>query len=66
VTDRPVSMTQAQVRLMGQLLEAMGEERLSRLLELVTEVVSDSGYGDVRLVIREGRIVRFTIERSIK
>ncbi len=50
----------------GKLLAVMGAERLLRMVDLVLEVVDDSGYGDVGLVIREGRIVRLTVEKSIK
>jgi hypothetical protein len=47
-----------------RLAELLGEERLRQLVELIEEVEGDTRWGDVKIVIAEGRVQRLKAEKS--
>ena len=46
------------------LLISLGGSRLLQLAELIETVQSETGYGDITIVIAERRVVRLKAERS--
>ena len=49
---------------MQALLKSLGESRLLHLAELIETVQSETGYGDITIVIADRRVVRLKAERS--
>ncbi len=46
------------------LLSTLGQERLIQLAELIADIETDTQYGDVKIVIAEGRVQRLKAEKS--
>lgn len=51
-------------RVVAGLLVQLGPERLALLLRLLHEVQADTGFGDVKIVVSDGRVARIKVERS--
>lgn len=46
------------------LLAELGQERLIQLAGLIADIEQDTHYGDVKIVIAEGRVQRLKAEKS--
>jgi hypothetical protein len=51
---------------LARILQAVGLERLIRMAELIDEVIDDSGWGDIVIVIAERRVVGIKAGKSYK
>ena len=50
-----------------QFLEAnLGYDRLVKLADLIQDVIMDSGYGDVKIIISDSTVQTLKIEKSYK
>ena len=61
--SRPTQSEQTDLA-MQALLKSLGESRLLHLAELIETVQSETGYGDITIVIADRRVVRLKAERS--
>lgn len=56
----PAPVTEA----IAALLAELGQERLIQLAGLIADIEQDTQYGDVKIVIAEGRVQRLKAEKS--
>lgn len=49
-----------------KLSRLLGEEKLIKLAELIEDVIDETGYGDVKIVIAEGKVQMLKAEHSYK
>ena len=61
--SQPTQSEQTDLALQA-LLKSLGESRLLHLAELIETVQSETGYGDITIVIADRRVVRLKAERS--
>ena len=59
-------ITTDQARLMQFFLAKFGQERLTQLKHLLEDLIEDPGYGDIKLVIMDGRVTLLKVEKSYK
>ena len=52
--------------LLSRLMKLLGSSQLLRLIELMEGVIEDTGYGDVKIVIAEGKVQLLKVEKSYK
>ena len=48
----------------ADLIDLLNSEQIQLLARLLTEVIADTGYGDVKIIIAEKRVVRLKAEKS--
>ena len=61
-----VFITTDQARLMQFLLAKFGQEKLFQLKQLLLDVIEDTGYGGIGIVVAEGRVTLLKVEKSYK
>jgi len=49
-----------------QLTTLLGNAKLLRLVELLKDVIDETGYGDVKIVVAEGKVQMLKAEHSYK
>ena len=49
-----------------KLLDLLGAERIIQLADLIAEVCKKTGYGDVKIIVAEGRVTTLKQEISYK
>ena len=49
-----------------RLTKLLGSARLVRLVELLEDVIDESGYGDVKIVVADGQVQLLKAERSYR
>jgi len=47
-----------------RLCELLGAERVEQLAELVEEVTRETGYGNITIIVSQGRVARLKAEKS--
>jgi len=52
--------------LMLRLIKLLGNGKLLKLVELLEDVINETGYGDVKIVVAEGKVQMLKAERSYK
>lgn len=50
----------------ARLVELLGIERAEQLVLLLQDVLDDTGFGDVKLVVAEGKVTLLKAEKSYK
>jgi hypothetical protein len=60
-TDEKSHPNGSSFSLLAQLLEP---EQIKLLAELLIEIIDDTGWGDVKIVVAEKRVVRLKAEKS--
>ncbi len=54
------------VNLAISLTKLLGIAKLARLVELLEDVIDETGYGDVKIVVAEGKVQMLKAEHSYK
>ena len=50
----------------SRLVKLLGTGKLIRLIELLEDVIQETGYGDVKIVVAEGKVQMLKAEHSYK
>jgi hypothetical protein len=61
---QPVSEREEELQI--RLVKLLGEEKAARLADLLEEVMQSPGWGDVKIVVVDGRPALLKIEKSYK
>lgn len=61
---RTIELSPDMLRALNRLLVLMGPEKFYQLAVLMQDVISDTGYGDVKVVITQGTVARLKVEKS--
>ena len=63
-TDTMPPPTSDMIEILARLYKHLGAERMEQLPDLLDEVASKTGYGAVKIILVDGRVVRLKDEKS--
>jgi len=66
ITKAETFITTQDAQLLAELKIIFGHDKLTQLRQFLANVIEDTGYGDVKIVIADGKVQLLKVEKSYK